>query len=70
MNKNSNAYDSLPAVLNASQLANALGISRAGAYQLLNTASFPTLHIGKRLLVPKDRLTEWINQNTGPTHGC
>lgn len=70
MNKNSNAYDSLPAVLNASQLANALGISRAGAYQLLNTASFPTLHIGKRLLVPKDRLIEWINQNTGPTHGC
>lgn len=70
MNKNSNAYDSLPAVLNASQLANALGISRAGAYHLLNTASFPTLRIGKRLLVPKDRLIEWINQNTGPTHGC
>ena len=51
-----NNYENLPAVLNANQLATALGISRAGAYQLLNTATFPTLRIGKRLLVPRDRL--------------
>ena len=36
-----NNYENLPAVLNANQLATALGISRAGAYQLLNTAPFP-----------------------------
>ena len=35
-----NNYENLPAVLNANQLATALGISRAGAYQLLNTATF------------------------------
>ena len=58
-------YDDLPAVLNANQLATALGISRAGAYQLLNTVTFPTLRIGKRLLVPKDKLIDWIEQNTG-----
>ena len=46
-----NNYENLPAVLNANQLAAALGISRAGAYQLLNTRTFPTLRIGKRLLV-------------------
>ena len=51
-------YDDLPAVLNANQLATALGISRAGAYQLLNTGTFPTLRIGKRLLVPKEKLIE------------
>ena len=34
-----NNYENLPAVLNANQLAAALGISRAGAYQLLNTAT-------------------------------
>ena len=34
-----NNYENLPAVLNANQLATALGISRAGAYQLLNTES-------------------------------
>lgn len=41
-----NNYENLPAVLNANQLAAALGISRAGAYQLLNTGTFPTLRIG------------------------
>ena len=60
-----NNYENLPAVLNANQLAAALGISRAGAYQLLNTGTFPTLRIGKRLLVPKDKLIDWIEQN-GP----
>ena len=64
-----NNYDNLPAVLNANQLAAALGISRAGAYQLLNTSTFPTLRIGKRLLVPKDKLVEWIEQNTGGING-
>ena len=64
-----NNYENLPAVLNASQLAAALGISRAGAYQLLNTRTFPTLRIGKRLLVPKDKLIDWIEQNTGGGNG-
>ena len=50
---NSN-YENLPAVLNANQLAAALGISRAGAYQLLNTGTFPI---------------DWIEQNTGGGHG-
>ncbi|MBQ3256273.1 MAG: helix-turn-helix domain-containing protein [Oscillospiraceae bacterium] len=64
-----NIYDNLPTVLNATQLATALGISRAGAYQLLNTESFPTLRIGKRLLVPKDKLIDWIEKNTGGDNG-
>lgn len=64
-----NNYENLPAVLNANQLAAALGISRAGAYQLLNTRTFPTLRIGKRLLVPKDKLIDWIERNTGGGNG-
>lgn len=63
-----NNYDNLPAVLNATQLATALGISRAGAYQLLSTETFPTLRIDKRLLVPRDKLVDWIEQNTGGGH--
>ena len=51
------AYESLPDILNAG--------SRAGAYQLLNSADFPTLQIGKRKLVPKDKLIAWIDRHTG-----
>ena len=64
-----NNYENLPAVLNANQLAEALGISRAGAYQLLNMGTFPTLRIGKRLRVPKDKLIDWIERNTGGGNG-
>ncbi len=59
------AYTTLPDILNADMLAATLGISRAGAYQLLNSEEFPTLQIGKRKLVPKDKLIQWINQHTG-----
>lgn len=62
MNKN---FDNYPAILNANQLAEILGISRASAYQLLHMDSFPTLRIGKRMIVPKEKLMLWIDQHTG-----
>lgn len=62
------SYDELPAILNAEQLAATLGISRAGAYQLLHTESFPTLRIGKRMLVPRDKLIRWVDENSGGSH--
>ena len=58
-------YEAYPEVLNAGQIASLLGIFRAGAYQLLRRADFPTLHIGKRKLVPKDKLLAWIDRQTG-----
>ncbi len=58
-----NAYSSfndLPLVLNAQQLAGVLNISRANAYKLLHREDFPTLHIGKRMLVSRDKLVKWM----------
>ena len=40
-----NNYENLPAVLNATQLASALGIPRAGAYQLLHTEAVSYTHL-------------------------
>lgn len=51
----------LPMALNAAQVAATLGISRAGAYNLMRSEGFPTLFIGKRMVVPKDRLLAWMN---------
>ena len=65
MTTNCRSLDELPAMLTATELAGALGISRAGAYALLHRRGFPTLRIGKRLMVPKDKLAAWIDQNTG-----
>lgn len=63
MNPIYRAYDELPLMLSVPQLAVALGISRAGAYTLVKRADFPSLTIGSRIVVPKDKLMAWIEKN-------
>lgn len=55
-------YDQLPVALNALQVAAMLGISRAGAYNLMRSEGFPTLRIGSRMVVPKDKLLAWLDK--------
>lgn len=55
------SFDQLPLVMSAEDVAAVLNISRAKAYQLLHTDTFPTLKIDKRLLVPKERFLIWMN---------
>ena len=58
-------YEDLPLVLSALDVANALRISRAGAYDLLRSESFPTLKIGRRVVVSKEEFIKWIKENSG-----
>jgi len=58
-------YDDLPLMLSVPDLTEALGISRAGAYELVRSEGFPALHIGKRILIPKEGFIAWIKDNTG-----
>ena len=57
-------FDDLPDILDARQIALALRISRASAYNLLSSADFPTLYIGKRKLVMKADLIQWLKSHT------
>ena len=57
-------FETMPAVMDAKHLAEALQISRAGAYSLLNSPDFPTLRIGGRKLVMKTELVEWLKSHT------
>lgn len=59
------SLEQLPITLKAEEVAQVLGISRANAYVLMHSADFPTLRIGKRMVVPKDKLIEWINKQIG-----
>ena len=63
------SYDDLPSVLSVKELKDFLGISRAGAYQLLHREDIPTLHIASRVLVAKDKLLAWMEQNTDTVNG-
>lgn len=56
-------YDQLPLTLCADDVAKVLGISRAGAYTLMHSKGFPVLKVGKRMVVPKDKLLAWIDKH-------
>lgn len=58
------SMDEMPVTLNAEEMAEVLHISRARAYQLLHHTDFPTLKIGRRLLVSKEALCDWMRKNT------
>ena len=58
------SLEQLPVALSAEDVAQVLGISRANAYLLMHSKGFPTLQIGKRMTVPKDKLIEWIDKHT------
>ena len=57
--------DELPMFLSVMDLADLLGISRAGAYELVNEEEFPKLKIVQgRTIIPRDRLLEWLDEQT------
>ena len=58
------SFDDLPLMLSVPEVANILGISRAGAYELVKTKGFPSLTIGSRIIVPRDKLMAWIDEKS------
>ena len=58
------SYEDLPLMLSVPEMGAALGISRAGAYELARAEGFPALRIGTRIVIPKDKLQEWVDKQT------
>ena len=58
------SYDDLPLFLNAELVAKTLGIAPSSAYELMHEASFPTLRVGSRIVVPKEKFIEWVMRST------
>lgn len=58
------SYDELPLFLNAENVAKVLGISPSSGYELMHTSGFPVLRVGNRMVVPKEKFIQWVEQNT------
>lgn len=58
-------YDDLPLFLNATMVAKVLGVSPSSGYELMHEKDFPVLRIGNRMVVPKEKSMEWVEQHTG-----
>ena len=58
------SYDELPLLLNAELVAKVLGVSPSSGYELMHEADFPVLKVGSRMVVPKEKFMEWVEQHT------
>ena len=57
------SWESLPLILQAKDVQMILGISKGKTYELMNSLDFPTIYLNKRMVVPKDKFYEWLNQD-------
>ena len=59
------SYDDLPLFLNARMVAQVLGVSISTAYEVMHEPSFPTLRVGSRMVVPKEKFIQWAEGQSG-----
>lgn len=52
--------EELPLSLTAKDIAKVLGVSLEHAYTLIHRKEFPSVQIGKRLVVPKLAFAKWM----------
>ena len=52
--------DQGPMTMTVDELAETLGVAKMKAYELTNTPGFPSFKVGKRILVSRKGLQEWI----------
>ena len=52
-------------MLTVMEMMNFMHVSRATAYQLVNSEGFPVIRIGRKILIPKKQLETWIEEHMG-----
>ena len=58
-------YDELPLFLNSELVAKVLGVSPSSGYELMHQPDFPVLRVGSRMVVPKEKFIQWVEEHTG-----
>ena len=59
------SYDDLPLFLNSELVAKVLGVSPSSVYELMHEPDFPVLRVGSRMVVPKEKFIQWVEEHTG-----
>ena len=60
--KQYHSLEELPLMMNMTDVADVLGISRAGAYKLAHSADFPAFQIGRWIVVSREKFIDWLNR--------
>ena len=56
------SFEELPLMLTVQDVADVLGIGLAHAYEGAHRKDFPTITLGSRIIVPRDKFMEWIDE--------
>lgn len=56
------SYEEMPLFLNAEVVGKVLGVSISSAYELMHEKGFPSVRIGNRLIVPKEKFADWVDK--------
>lgn len=59
------SYEDIPLFLNAHLLSEVLGVSISTAYEVMHEPNFPTLRVGSRMVVPKEKFIQWAEEQSG-----
>ena len=59
------SYDELPLFLKSELVAKVLGVSPSSGYELMHQPDFPVLRVGSRMVVPKEKFIQWVEEHTG-----
>ena len=58
------SYDDQPLFLNSATVAKVLGVSPSSGYELIHEPGFPVLRVGSRIVVPKEKFMQWVEEYT------
>ena len=58
-----NDYDSLPLILDVTDIQHIMGISRASAYELVHIPGFPAVRSGRLIKVSKRAFFDWLDNS-------
>ena len=61
------SIDQVPLFLTIEEMGWLLGVSRAGAYAVAHSEGFPLIRLGKRMVVSRDALFEWLDNQSSDT---
>ncbi len=64
-NENYKSYDELPLMLDAKTVKDIMGVSIGLVYELMTSDRFPSVRIGNRYIVPKEKFIDWIEKPSG-----
>ena len=62
LDKHCRSLDELPLVLSVEDLMPILNIGRNTAYELVRSGKIRSIHVGRKIRVPKEAIAEYLSQ--------